>query len=95
MQLWISGQLQNPIGLELTENETNAYGIEGFINEDAGEAGDDRPIFQAPHVEISYECLAALNQSIGEDWLSDNYGIDKFDQAVYIINRFSPEEENM
>ena len=95
MQLWISGQLQNPIGLDLTENEINAYGIEGFIDNDGDEAGDDRPIFQAPHVEISNECLATLNQSIGKDWLSDNYGIDKFNQAVDIIYRFSLEEENM
>ena len=42
--MWIAGQLQNPVGIELRHNEIDCYGIEGFINDDDVEDGSGRAI---------------------------------------------------
>ena len=42
LKLWISGQMNNPVGIELTEEEMEYFGTEGFVEH--AEDEDDRPI---------------------------------------------------
>ena len=45
LKLWVSGQMQNPLGIELSNDELEFYGVEGNI---VG-PGDTRPMFSAPY----------------------------------------------
>ena len=36
IRMWVAGQLQNPVGVELTHEATNYYGVEGFIDDGWG-----------------------------------------------------------
>ena len=54
MRMWIAGQLQNPVGIELGSEAINSYGVEGFINYEAGEGSrDTRPMFQPPSFQLT------------------------------------------
>ena len=58
IRMWIAGQLQNPVGIELGHNEIDCYGTEGFINyDDDVEDGSGRPIFDSLCTEgfINYD----------------------------------------
>ena len=54
---WITGQLQNPVGIELESEAMNSYGFEGFLNDnDAGDDSGDRPMFPPPTFQFSDNC---------------------------------------
>lgn len=46
IRLWVSGQLQNPVGIELSIAELQSYDAEGVLDEERVE--NRRPIFEAP-----------------------------------------------
>ena len=76
MNLWTSGQLQNPVGPESTENLQN-YGVEGFVGQDDVEEGQ-RPIFES----LSWN---ALDQDFIRN--GQNFGIDYFLQCLNNVRR--------
>lgn len=47
------------MGIEL-ESEDISYGVEGFINEEAEDGNETRPMFQPPSVQLSDNCLQQL-----------------------------------
>ena len=82
IRLWVSGQFQNPIGIDIPSNELQFYGAEGVLHDDRDE--DTRPIFNAP-VTLSNHCSQILSSQIPSDWTSANYGIEVYLQALSII----------
>ena len=44
IRLWVSGQLQSPVGIELSMAELECYGVEGVLHEERVE--NSRPIFE-------------------------------------------------
>ena len=78
-RLWVSGQLLNPVGIELSDLDIDMYATEGIVDNSINEG--DRPIFEAPNV-ISEECQRELYEHIPEQWSSDNYGIDIYCGAL-------------
>ena len=46
IRLWVSGQLQSPVGIELSMAELECYGVEGVLHEERVEKS--RPIFEVP-----------------------------------------------
>ncbi|CAC5401343.1 unnamed protein product [Mytilus coruscus] len=81
--LWSSGQLQNPVGIQLSETQLLEYGLEGHINLNNTEEGD-RPIF-APisHLinEQSRQALREVNRT------HENFGINDYLKCLEIITR--------
>ncbi|CAC5365815.1 unnamed protein product [Mytilus coruscus] len=81
--LWSSGQLQNPVGIQLSETELLEYGLEGHITLNNTEEGD-RPIF-APisHLinEQSRQALREVNRT------HENLGINDYLKCLEIITR--------
>ncbi|CAC5359835.1 unnamed protein product [Mytilus coruscus] len=81
--LWSSGQLQNPVGIQLSETELLEYGLKGHINLNNTEEGD-RPIF-APisHLinEQSRQALREVNRT------HENFGINDYLKCLEIITR--------
>ena len=45
--MWVSGQLQNPLGIELVGSAIEHYGIDGIVADDREEESDSRPILQS------------------------------------------------
>ena len=45
LRLWIAGQAQNPVGLDIPLHDLNQYGVEGDIDDETDEHEEGRPIF--------------------------------------------------
>ena len=86
LRLWIAGQAQNPVGLDIPVNDLEHYGVEGDIND---ENEGDRPIFSPPVLEFSESCLAELNAVAPNP---SNYLIDQYMTNLEIIERHSESE---
>ena len=85
MQMWLSGQLQNPVGVDnINMADITMYGVEGNIDED-DENVNQRPIFDPPQVELSENCLQEMAHRVPSTWTSDNYGIDKYEETLGLI----------
>lgn len=81
--LWSSGQLQNPVGIRLSETELHEYGLEGHINLNDTEEGD-RPIF-AP---IGHLINEQIRQALREVHKTHgNFGINDYLKCLEIITR--------
>ena len=88
MQMWLSGQLQNPVGVDdVNMADIPMYGVEGDIGEE-DENIQQRPIFDPLNVELSENCLQEMTDRVPSTWMSDNYGIDKFEEILRIINNY-------
>lgn len=87
MQLWISGQYQNPEGIGMESNDLEYYNVEG-VEFDNEENFDERPVFTAPTL-MTDTCLDKLNTEISEELKNDNNGITSFIKAVEIISNHS------
>ena len=85
MQLWMSSQIQNAVGLHLGEEDLAYYGTEGFLDNDQQEV-DNRPILNPPFIQLSERCLTQLERDVSETTLSLNYGIDLYLIALGIVD---------
>ena len=49
----VSGQLQNPLGIELVGSAVNNYGVEGIIDTDSENESEGRPILSSLSLLLS------------------------------------------
>ena len=84
LRLWIAGQVQNPVGLNLSVDKGQEYGVEGVVDpsEDLEEIG--RPIFSPPLLELSDNCKLELDYI---EPSTTNYRIENYLLALEIIKR--------
>lgn len=87
LRLWLSSQMQNPVGLCLSEEEQAVYGAEGVLEGAESRIGE-RPILNPPEIQLSENCNAELRRNIPVGWTSSNHGIDWYLRAVHIIESF-------
>eukprot|EP00112_Aurelia_sp_Birch-Aquarium-sp1_P000010 Seg1.12 transcript_id=Seg1.12/GoldUCD/mRNA.D3Y31 product="hypothetical protein" protein_id=Seg1.12/GoldUCD/D3Y31 len=85
LKLWVSGQMQSPVGVELEDADLEYYGAEGII-EDATVPGG-RPIFAAPYL-LSDELLDHLNMRVPQNLFSENHGIIMYVKVLQEIADF-------
>ena len=85
LRLWIAGQQQNPIGINIPIPNLNEYGVDGDIAITNDDEQESRPIFPPPALHLSEACINELNQVPPEP---ANYKIDKYIQNCQIINRY-------
>jgi len=83
LALWMSGQLQNPVGLEQSTPFSD-YGIEGLVDESVPEAGD-RPIFEPLESIVSHQILQTRLPSPNHNI---NHGIDDYINCVRFIDSY-------
>lgn len=84
--LWMAGQLQNPIGLE--EIDTGLH--DESINEEHPEVEDDeRPIFDPLAPALSHEDIQRLRAEIPHFKHHENFGINDYKNCLSIIQRFN------
>ena len=89
LKLWVSGQMQSPVGVELEDADLEYYGVEGIIEDATVPANNDggRPIFAAPYL-MRDELLDHLNFSVPENLFSENHGITMYVRVVQEIADF-------
>ena len=63
LQLWISSQMHNPVGVSLDENQLNVYGTEGILGGTESAQGE-RPILNPPRMMLSENCQTELERDI-------------------------------
>ena len=79
--LWVSGQLQNSVGIIfLALNSNHTVSRESYMMTDR----DSVPTFEVP-VTLSSHCSLILSNQIPSDWTSFNYGIKVYLQALSIL----------
>ena len=82
IRLWVSGQLQNPLGIELSSAELQSYDAGGVLDEERVE--DRPPIFEAPSI-LSEHCFEILSNQVPSNKTSSNYGMDVYLTVLDII----------
>lgn len=84
--MWVADQIQNPLGIELRNDEIDSYGVEGFIDVDEEEDGSGTPVFDSLFLDIlSDNCKQRLYSEIPAAWTSSNFGNDVYRKALGII----------
>ena len=81
LNLWQSGQLQNPVGLEDGANLQN-YGVEGFVDQNDVEDGE-RPIFASLANLINEQCREIVTRELIRD--GENFGINDYLRCLEIV----------
>ena len=85
LRLWIAGQAQNPVGLDLPLAGLQEYGVEGHVDDDEDNAEqDDRPIFSPPLLQLSENCITEL---ASVELNSNNFRIEQYASTLQIIER--------
>ena len=84
LRLWISGQLQNPIEVDISPEFLELYGVDGNVED--GDIEDERPTFVSPTDGIfDEEILERLHAEISLNDFPVNYGIDDYIVAAQLI----------
>ncbi|CAB3995481.1 uncharacterized protein LOC110446871 [Paramuricea clavata] len=83
LRMWVAGQLQNPMGIELTIDEIDNYGVDGNIDDSA--VDNERPIFYPPSFVVPEACQHILDNEAPATGSSTNFGIDIYLRALNII----------
>ena len=79
LRLWISGQLQNPVGVDIPPENLELYGVDDYIE-------DNRPTFVSPTDGVlDEEILERLHAQISLNDFSANYGINDYIAAAQLI----------
>ena len=89
IRMWVAGQLQTPVGIELESEDISSYGVEGFINDEAEDGSQRRPMFQPLSVQLSNSCMQQLQHEVPSTWTSSNFGIDMYLKGLDIVEQYS------
>ena len=93
VQMWVSGQITNPTGIDLTAESIPNYGVEGIINEDNEEEQRNVPMQDPLSIPMSDQCKQHLVNEIPANWISENYGVDYYIRAVNVIQHYTNLQE--
>ena len=83
LHLWISGQLQKPVGVDIPPENLELYGVEGNVDD---YIEDERPTFVSPTDGVlDEEILERLHPQIPLNDVPANYGINDYIAAAQLI----------
>ncbi|KAK3085683.1 hypothetical protein FSP39_017802 [Pinctada imbricata] len=84
--MWVSGQFQNPVGLDFVDEEW--YGTEGLVEETGDDTFTSRPIIDSVSATVmTAECKRQLDREVNTTWISSSYGMDIYSKVLRIIER--------
>ena len=89
LRLWLSSEMQNPVGLTEAATATEEladYGIEGILFETEGI--NERPVLNPPEMSLSQDCQSELARAIPQEGPLHNHGIDSYLTAVDVIQHY-------
>lgn len=62
--MWVSGQLQNPLGIELVGSAIDNYEVEGIMDTNSESESEGRPILSSLSLLLSDECKSVLTSHL-------------------------------
>ena len=68
LRLWLSSEMQNPVGLTeaaTTTEELADYGIEGILFKTEGI--NERPVLNPPEMSLGQDCLSEVARAIPQE----------------------------
>ena len=80
--MWVSGQLQNPLGIELVGSTIDNYGKEVVIDTESEDGSEGWPIFSSLSLLLSVECKSVLARHLPSTLLSANSGVEHYLKSV-------------
>ena len=84
-KLWLSGQINSPIGMYISVEDLSHYGVEGDIPDDHDNnnnpAGDLRPIFTEAEV-IPQNVVEIIHNIVPPNLFNETTGIDLYIEAL-------------
>ena len=87
LQLWLTGQNNNAVGLEsILISSWDTYGVEGLLDVNEDQPGGRRPVFLPLELTLNETCQAELNSKV---WTKSNHGIDDYIKALDTIQRYN------
>ena len=87
LRLYMAGSINCPVDSPLTDTEAQIYGVEGHIDLETNQPGEQNASLSPLAMEIGADCEHELVQNCPSDWISDNYGIDIYLKEVEILQR--------
>ena len=91
LKMWVSGQMNNQVGIEFSEDELMYYGVEGQVDRDDDESV--RPIFSAPEI-LTEEMIETLNANLATCVMDDNVGIEAFTKTLELVAVLTTSEQS-
>ena len=79
----MSGQIQNPVGIQFPPTDLQNYGVEGHVDHTDVEYDI---ICEPVMLSINEHCRAALREEFMQT--NANFGIDDYNKCLEIINRY-------
>ena len=74
--MWVSGQLQNPLGIEMVGSAIDNYRLEGIIDTGNENESESRPILSSLSLLLSDEYKSVLASHLPSTPLTENYGVE-------------------
>ena len=82
--MWVSGQYQNPVGIDFVDEEL--YGTEGFVQDSEEDTSASRPIIDSVSATVlNEECKRQLDSEVNTTWGSSTFGMDIYTRVLSII----------
>ena len=82
--MWISGQYQNPVGIDFVDEEL--YGTEEFVQDSEEDTSASRPIIDSVSATVlNEECKRQLDSEVNTTWVSSTFGMDIYTRVLSII----------
>ena len=82
LQLWVAGQMQNPTGIELSDDELEFYGTEGNVE---GLENNTRPIFSVPNI-FSVDMIQNMEAAVSQLEFNENFGINMYLEVLKVMD---------
>lgn len=84
-KLWLSGQMNNPVGIDLSTEDMRFYGVEGDVEENENlNVPRQRPIFSAPEI-LPQNVIELINDTGNSDIYEDSTGINCYLNVLHIV----------
>ena len=82
LRLWVAGQMQNPTGIELSDDELEFYGTEGNVE---GSENNTRPIFSVPNI-FSVDMIQNMEAAVSQLEFNENFGINMYLEVLKVMD---------
>lgn len=82
--LWIAGQMQNLVGVDVNEQDLEHYGVESSSNVLQEMEENERPIFN-PLSNMNDVCVQMLSQEVASPRFDVNFAIEDYQNSLRVI----------
>ena len=84
-KLWLSGQINNPIGIDPSVEDLSNYGVEGDVADNERSSNENsRPVFSEPEI-LRQNIIDIIQSTVNQDLYEESTGIDLYLNVLDIV----------